>query len=294
MERPILIVAAFVVIGSALFQRQSDPQVSAQTAAPAVCVPISPPPCKEGASPGVIQIIPDGASPANKSKLARKRFYLSSCSFNLSNNVSLSTAPTLRDFYRSVGASAQLVAWLGENHCETIYCRELTISEAKCEGIDPTKCVPEFTAAYRNALADLKGNASLALKMITTYAPLSEPKLRTGFYEARTEWLKNAVAKIENTVAADYRIRTTVTDKDGIGFFYDLCPGSYYVSSVAPIDIDGVELAWETVRPIKVEGPPDMKTATRVTLAFPPSKDKKNYFAGKPLSDFGGQKSGAQ
>ncbi|HEX3085645.1 MAG TPA: hypothetical protein VHP99_14030, partial [Pyrinomonadaceae bacterium] len=68
----------------------------------------------------------------------------------------------------------------------------------------------------------------------------------------------------------------------------------YYVSSVAPLDIDGVDLVWETARPIKVEGPPDMKTATRVTLAFPPSKDKKNYFAGKPLSDFGGQKSGAQ
>ena len=294
MKRPILNIAAFVVLSSALFQRQPELQVSAQATPPAVCSAIAPPPCKEGAFPGVIQIIPDGSSPANKSKLARKRFYLSSCPFNLSNNLSLSKAPTLRDFYRGVGASAQLVTWLEENHCETIYCRELTVSEAKCEGIDNAKCVPEFTAAYRNALADLKGNASLAVKMITTYAPLSEPKLRIGFYEARAEWLQNAVTKIENTVAADYRIRTTVTDKDGIGFFYDLCPGSYYASSVAPIDIDGVELVWETPRPIKVEGPPDMKTATRVILAFPPSKDKKNYFAGKPLSDFGGQKSGAQ
>lgn len=294
MKRPILIIAAFVVLSSALFQRQPELQVSAQATPLAVCSAIAPPPCKEGAFPGVMQIIPDGSSPANKSKLARKRFYLSSCAFNLSNNASLNTAPRLRDFYRDVGASAQLVTWLEENHCETIYCRELTISEAKCEGIDPAKCVPEFTAAYRNALADLKGNASLALKLITTYAPLSEPKLRTGFYQARVEWLKNAVAKIENTVSADYRIRTTITDKDGIGFFYDLCPGSYYVSSVAPIDIDGVDLVWETVKPIKVEGPPDMKTATRVTLAFPPSKDKKNYFAGKPLSDFSGQKSGAQ
>lgn len=292
MKRPILMIAALLVTGSALFQRQPEPPVLAQTTAPAVCAPISPPPCKEGAFPGVIQIIPDGSSPANKSKLARKRFYLSSCLFNLANSVSLNTAPTLREFYRAVGASAQLVSWLEENHCETIYCRELTMGEAKCDGIDPAKCVPEFTTAYRNALSDLKGNISLALRLIRTYAPLSEPKLRTGFYEARAEWLKNAVGKIENTVAADYRIRTTVTDKDGIGFFYDLCPGSYYVSSVAPIDIDGVELVWETAKPIKVEGPPDMKTATRVTLAFPPSKDKKNYFAGKPLSDFAGQKSG--
>lgn len=294
MKRPVLIIAVFVVTGSALFWRQPEPQVSAQARPAANCVPISPPPCREGAFPGVVQIIPDGSSPANKSKLARKRLYLSSCPFNLSTNVSLSTAPTLRDFYRGVGASGQLVGWLEENHCESIYCRELTMSEAKCEAIDASKCVPEFTSAYRNALADLKGDADLALKMIRTYAPLSEPQLRTGFYEARVEWLKNAVAKIENTVAAGYRIRTTVTDKDGIGFFYELCPGSYYVSSVAPIDIDGVELIWETARPIKVEGPPDMKTATRVTLAFPPSKDKKNYFAGKPLSDLAGQKSGVQ
>lgn len=288
MERRILSIAVLSILpGSVLLTPYSgEPQAPAQTATVAVCSPIPPPPCTEGASPGVIQIIPDGSSPANKSRLARKRFYLSSCPFNLGNSVNLATAPTLRTFYRGVGASAQLTAWLEENHCETIYCRELTINEAKCEGSDPTKCVPEFNAAYRNALSMTKGDENLALKMITNYAPLTDPKLRIGFYEARTEWLKNAVAKIESAVRSDYRIRTTMTDKDGIGFFYDLCPGSYYVSSVAPIDVDGVEIIWETARPFKVEGPPDMKTATRITLAFPPSKDKKNYFVGKPVTEF--------
>jgi hypothetical protein len=288
MERRILSIAVLsILLGSVLVNWDSgEPQASAQTVTTAVCSPVPPPPCMEGASPGVIQIIPDGSSPANKSKLARKRFYLSSCPFNLVNSVNLTTAPTLRSFYGGVGASAQLIAWLEENHCETIYCRELTTNEAKCGGIDSTKCVPEFNAAYRNALSGLKGDENLARKMITNYAPLADSKLRTAFYEARTQWLKNALAGIESAVRSDYRIRSTVTDRDGIGFFYDLCPGSYYVSSLAPIDVDGVEIVWETAKAIKVEGPPDMKTATRVTLAFPPSKDKKNYFVGKPVTDF--------
>mgnify|MGYP003694697443 CR=1 FL=1 len=196
------------------------------------------PPCKEGASPGVIQIIPDGS--ANKLKLARKRSFLSSCPFNLAANVDVTTAPALSAFYSRLGAKPELIKWLEENHCETIYCRALTTNEVNCEGGDQ-KCVAEFKEAYRNALADLKGNADLALKMITNYPPLSDPKLRVGFFEARAEWLRNSVSKIESAIASDYRLRSTITDKDGIGFFYDLCPGSYYVSNVAPIDIDGMK-----------------------------------------------------
>ena len=71
--------------------------------------------CKDGASPGVIQLTPDPANP-NKSALARKHFYLSSSPFNLANNVSLKTAPSLRSYYHNVGASPQLIAWLEENY----------------------------------------------------------------------------------------------------------------------------------------------------------------------------------
>ena len=283
MERRILsITIVFALLGAALLSDSQHAQVRTPTT-PAACSPIPPPPCKEGVSPGVIQIIPDSST--NKSKLGRKRFYLSSCPFNLAASLNLATAPLLRPFYQDAGASPQLISWLEENHCETIYCRQLTTPEAKCEGIDPNKCVPEFAAAYRNALTDLKGKAELALKMITNYPPLSDPKLRTGFYEARTAWLKNGIAKLESSFGGNYRIRTTVTDKDGIGFFYELCPGSYYVSSVAPIDVDGVGMVWETSKPIKVDGPPNVNTATKLTVAFPPSKDKKNFVVGKSLAE---------
>jgi hypothetical protein len=284
MERGILSIAILITLLGAAFllSHSRHAQVGASTTRTA-CNPIPPPPCKDGVSPGVIQINPDTS--ANKSKLGRKRFYLSSCPFNLAASLNLATAPALRIFYQDAGASPQLISWLEENHCETIYCRQLTTPEAKCESVDPNKCVPEFAAAYRNALVDLKDNAALALEMITNYPPLSAPKLRTGFYEARTEWLKNGIAKLESSFGGDYRIRTTVTDKDGIGFFYDLCPGSYYISSVAPIDVDGVGMIWETAKPIKVDGPPNVNTATKVTLAFPPGKDKKNFSVGRSLAE---------
>jgi hypothetical protein len=195
------------------------------------------------------------------------------------------TAPSLRDYYNGVGASPQLVAWLEQNNCETIYCRELTAEEVKCDSADSKKCVPEFTTAYRNALAKLNGNQELARKWITNFEPLSSPKVRTGYYQAKTDWLKASVSAIEQKLTNDFRIRSTITDKDGTGFFYDVCPGTYYVSSIAPIEIGGAAVFWETSKPIKVEGPPDVNKAVLVTLAFPPGKDKKNFFVGKPVAD---------
>lgn len=243
-------------------------------------------PCKDGASPGVIQLTPDSNNP-NKLALARKHFYLSSSPFNLVNNVNLKTAPALRSFYNSVGASTQLVEWFEGNNCETIYCRELTEAEVKCDGVDPKKCVPEFVSAYRNALTKLNGNQELARKWITNFEPLSSAKLRTGFFEARTEWLKSAVEALEKSVGSDYRIRSTITDKDGMAFFYDLCPGSYYIASVAPVDVQGADMFWETLRPIKVEGPPEVSKPVVVTLTFPPGKDNRNFFVGKLVAEIG-------
>lgn len=204
----------------------------------------------------------------------------------------LTTAPSLRGYYGSAGGSPELIAWLEENHCKTVYCRELTADEVTCEGTDPKKCVPEFVSAYRNALAKLNGNRELARKLITNYQPLSSPRLRIGFYDAVTEWLRGAVEAVERGTGGSYKLRSAITDKDGVAYFYDLCPGNYYVSSIAPVDFGGDRLLWESVSPVKVEGPPDVNRATVVKLAFPPGKDKKNFFVGKPVVEAtSGQKS---
>ena len=258
--------------------------VLAQTPTSAPAASPSPGLCKDDASPGVIQLTPDPAN-ANKLTLARKHFYLSPSPFNLATNVNLKTAPSLRSYYKGAGASQQLIAWLEDNHCETIYCRELTAEEVKCAGSDPNKCVREFTTAYNNALIKLNGNQELARKWITNYAPLSSPNLRVGFYEARTAWLNAALQALDQKLENGSRIQTTISDKDGIAFFYDLCPGTYYISTIAPINNAGVDVFWETAKPIKVEGPPEVNKATVVTLAFPPGKDKKNFFVGKLVAD---------
>ena len=271
--------AASVLCFLVVFHCSVLAQVAASTSSPSP--PLS---CKDGVSPGVIQLTPDPSNP-HKLALARKHFYISSTPFNLASNVDFKTAPSLRSYYKSVGASPQLIGWLEDNNCETIYCRELTLDEVECQGIDPKKCVPEFSSAYSNALAKLKGNHEVARKWITNYEPLASPQLRVGFYEARTAWLKDALEAIEKKVGSDYRIRSTMTDKDGIAFFYDLCPGTYYIASIAPLEIQGAGIFWETVKPIKVEGPPDVNKAIVVTLAFPPGKDKKNFFVGKSVSE---------
>src|SRR6266581_2371850 len=258
-----------------------DGQVWAQVAPSASPTPTA---CRDDASPGVIKLMPDPAN-ANKLALARKHFYLSPAPFNLATSVNLKTAPSLRSYYKGVGASEQLIEWLDDNHCETIYCREVTEAEVKCEGADQKRCVPEFSTAYRNALIKLNGNQELARKWITNYAPLSSPSLRVGFYEARTAWLNAALQALEKKLENGSRIQTTISDKDGIAFFYGLCPGTYYISTVAPIDNAGVDVFWETAKPIKVEGPPEGNKAATVTLAFPPGKDKKNFFVGKLVAD---------
>lgn len=259
-------------------------QVCAQVESPAPSASPSPTLCKDGVSPGVIQLTPDPANPS-KLALARKHFYLSSSPFNLTTTVNLKTAPSLRSYYKSAVASQQLIDWLEDNHCETIYCRELTDAEVKCAGGDPQKCVPEFIAAYRNALTKLNGNQELARKWITNYEPLSSPRLGVGFYEARTGWLNVASAALEKKLENGSRILSTISDKDGVAFFYELCPGTYYISTIAPIDNAGVDIFWETAKPIKVEGPPDVNKAVVVTLGFPPGKDKKNFFVGRLVAD---------
>src|SRR5437879_670110 len=167
-----VMMAALLLCWLVAFDRRVHRQVA--TAAPPSRPPS--PTCKDGASPGVIQLTPDPSN-ANKLALARKHLYLSPSPFNLAVNVNLKTAPSLRSYYKGVGASQQLIDWLEDNHCETIYCRELTEAEVKCEGSDQKRCVPEFSTAYRNALIKLNGNQELARKWITNYGPLSSPNL---------------------------------------------------------------------------------------------------------------------
>lgn len=275
----VVLIAASVLCLLILFDRPVYAQ--AQTATPSPS-----PSCPNSASPGVLKLVSSNINPDNF-VLARKHFYLSSTPFNLATNLAanhldLSEAPSISGYYAKQGASQELIAWLKKNHCETVYCRELTLKEVTCEG-EPKECVPEFKDSFNEALKELT-DKDRARKWITMYGPLSSPKFRTGFSEARSEWLKRAVEAVQNGQPNGSKIIEGMTDRNGAVGFYDLCPGEYFVSSLAPIESGEKVLYWESAadKPIVVEE----LTVTSATLAFPPTtgQPRKNFLVGKPFS----------
>jgi len=229
----------------------------AQTPAPTPSPCVAPTACPTFAPHGLqLQV-----SWKNKNPVTRKPFYLSPCAFNLAKLPVASTAPSRKSYYTGK-ASPQLIKWLEDNNCDTVYCRPLEEREVTCSTTSDKNCVPEFVQAYNLALAELK-NKDRARKWITNYEPLSKPELRTGFYEKKKEWLKATIVAIEDASKLKRgTIRTATTDKNGQVYFYDLCPGTYYISNVAPAEIGSDRIIWETTA-IAIE---ESETLTKKSL----------------------------
>jgi len=250
----------------------------AQTSAP--CVP---PPSCPALAPHVFQVSVNLKQNDKSVPVARKSLYLSPCPFNLEKLPAQTTrAPSRKSYYASVKASPQLINWLEANNCDTVYCRELRREEVTCNTSDAA-CVPEFVQAYNEALSKLKGDQELARKWVTNYAPLSAAPLRTGFHDEKMKWLLTEVAAIEKASGLPPgTVRSTVTDRQGIAYFYDLCPGAYYISNLAPVEVGGDRILWETTA-IKVEKSETLEKIP-VTLSNVSAK-KKNYFVGKKIAE---------
>jgi hypothetical protein len=279
------------------FEHNSHSQTPPPSPTPAPQSPCTQPaPCPKLA-PRVIQltaVYKKGTEPLQQddhvTQLARKRFYLSSCPFNLDKIPTGARAPTRRAYYSGIKASPQLVKWLEDNNCDTIYCRELTAAEVACKSGEAV-CVPEFVSSYEEAMRKLKNDAELARKWVTNYGPLADAKLRVGFYEEKAKWLDAVVKEAERASSLPAgTIRTAMTDRRGVAYFYDLCPGTYYISTLAPVEVEGEQILWETTA-INLKGPkagePDQPLAvTPVFLANVPSKKKRaNYFVGRKVAD---------
>jgi len=173
--------------------------------------------------------------------LARKRFFL--IPGTLEQNRALITAIeqqplTTRDcYYKQHHASAQLIAWLQEGDCESVYCRSI-----ENEFVTGPKAVPEFATAFAAHHTEF-GNDVIALRWLTNYL---NPDLRDGFYKDRERLLQTLLKPTG-------MIQSVMTDQKGSAYFTDLGPGTYVISNVIPTELAQTLVTWNCEVQIKPE-----------------------------------------
>ena len=173
--------------------------------------------------------------------LGRKRFFL--IPGTLEQNRALVTAIeqqplTTRDcYYKQHHASAQLISWLQEGDCESVYCRSI-----ENEFVTGPKAVPEFASAF-DANHTVFGNDLIALQFLTNYL---SPDLRDGFYKDRQQLLQTLLKQTG-------MIQSVMTDQKGSAYFTDLGPGTYVISNVIPTELGQTLVTWNCEVQIKPE-----------------------------------------
>jgi hypothetical protein len=164
------------------------------------------------------------------SGLSRKRFFLIKGS--LADNQSLIEAMQRRPvtsrecYYRGIGASEALIAWLKKYDCETVYCREVDSNEVDA--------VPEFQQAVAVGEKEL-GSRELARKWLTVF--LSD-QVRNGYYRQQQLELKTLMES-SNAV-----VNSVMTDQKGTAYFTDIEPGSYVISNIIRTEASGATSLW--------------------------------------------------
>src|SRR5438874_11147400 len=137
---------------------------------------------------GVIRLKVRYKSAASTKDLPRKRFFLIKGSLeqnqSLIQQIKQTEVASRECYYRGHDASQQLIKWMDENDCESVYCREI---EAKY--IDSNQAVPEFKAAYNQALKELK-TPEVARRWLPNYLPV---ELRDGYYKTKTQTIEALV-----------------------------------------------------------------------------------------------------
>jgi len=166
--------------------------------------------------------------------LARKRFFL--IPGTLEQNRALITAIeqqplTTRDcYYKQHGASAELVNWLKEGDCESVYCHSI-----EKEFVSGPKAVPEFASAFAASQKEF-GSDATAQQWLTTNL---SPDLRDGFYKDRQRALETLLKQGQLGM-----IQSVMTDRNGTAYFTDLGPGTYVVSNLIPTELGQTLVTW--------------------------------------------------
>jgi hypothetical protein len=164
--------------------------------------------------------------------LARKRFFL--IPGTLEQNRPLITAIeqqplTTRDcYYKQHGASAELIRWLKDGDCESVYCRTI-----ENEFVTGPKAVPEFASAFAANHTEF-GNDLIALQWLTNYL---NPDLRDGYYKDRQR-------TIGTLLKQGQVIQSVMTDRNGTAYFTDLGPGTYVLTNLIPTELGQTLVTW--------------------------------------------------
>jgi hypothetical protein len=198
-------------------------------------------------------------------ELPRKRFFLIKGS--LDENKSLTemikkTTISSRDcYYRSKGASEQLMKWLDDNDCESIYCR--AIEERYVTGAE---VVPEFKTAYEQASKELK-TPDLARRWLPNYLPAD---IRDGYYNLQQRIIDGLVKQAETISGKP--VMSIMTDRKGTAYLTDIEPGMYTISNLIPAATEKSNILWLCEREVKAT---DLAIAMRRPFILSNEKDPK-------------------
>ena len=206
--------------------------------------------------------------------LPRKRFFLIKGSLAENKGLIQSTeqqSVISRDcYYRSIGASPELIAWLKPSvweSCESVYCREVEQKDADA--------VPEFQHALVAGEKEL-GSRELSRKWLVVF--LSE-EIRSGFYKRLQKDLQALVKQAEEGSKA--KVMSVMTDRNGTAYFTDLEPGTYVISNILPTEIGNSSTLWNCEVQVK---PGDLATEKPFLISNPANKDPRDVKSIKCVS----------
>jgi len=214
---------------------------------------------------GVIRLKVKYKSGATTKELPRKRFFLIKGSLEqnsaLVEKIKQAEAPSRECYYRKQGASEQLIKWLDDHDCESVYCREI-----EDRYISGSEAVPEFKTAYDQALRDLK-TPEVARRWLPNYLV---PEIRDGYYQARQQASDGLVKLAEASTGKP--AMSIMTDRKGTAYLTDIDPGIYTISNLVGSETDKHSILWICEREVKAT---DLWLAMKRPFTLSNEKDPK-------------------
>ena len=214
---------------------------------------------------GVIRLKVKYKSGDVTSELPRKRFFLIAGSMDqnrsLIDQIKRTETTSRECYYRSHNGSEAFIKWLADNDCESVYCKE--IEDKYLSGVE---AVPEFKAAYDQALKELKA-ASLARRWLANYLPA---EFRDGYYRAKQATIDALVKQAETSTGKP--LMSIMTDRKGTAYLTGIDPGIYTISNLIGSETQNSTILWVCEREVKAT---DLFVAMKRPFILSNEKDPK-------------------